>query len=153
MLGSLALLACNKPVTTGFQKQVPVPAAAWSYDFKPEFRIQITDTGKIYQAYFLIRHDELFPTSNIWFRWSVKSPGDTVFIPGPRIEKTLAEPGGKWLAKGMGGIWEHKIPLGSKEAPPIKDTGLYVIRLEQIMRQNPLPAVLNVGFALEAKTK
>lgn len=147
----LALSSCKEPVITGYQRQVPVPETQWSYTFQPEFTIHISDTGKRYQMYFLMRHDELFPTANIWFRMRVKAPGDTVFVPGPRIEKTLAEPSGQWLARGMGGIWEHKIPLGVEEAPAFKDTGIYVIRLEQIMRQNPLPSVINVGIALDPK--
>lgn len=147
-MGILTLAACKEPVVTSFQQQAPVPGAQWAYDFQPEFTIHISDTGLRYQMYFLFRHDESFPTSNIWFRLRVKAPGDSVFVTGQRIEKTLAEPGGQWLARGMGGIWEHKISLSSKEMPSFKDTGIYVIKLEQIMREDPLPAVINVGIAL-----
>lgn len=99
--------------------------------------------------YFLIRHDEAYPYANIWFRFKVKAPGDSVFHTGPRIEKTLADAEGKWLGKGLAGIWEHKLPLTPQEIPAFNKQGDYIIKIEQIMRVNPLPSVLNAGLIIE----
>lgn len=133
-----------------FQKQVPVPDAKWKAGFMPEFTLDISDTTKKYDFYLLLRHDESYPNSNLWFRLKVKEPGSKVFIDGPRMEVDLANPAGQWLGRGMGSIWEHKIRLDSKATPQFKHTGTYQIKVEQLMRYNPLPAVLNVGLVVEA---
>lgn len=142
------LSACQVS-TSYYHKQVTIPAASWEEDFQPLFTVHIEDTAAYYQMYFLIRHDDAFPYANLWFRLAVKAPGDSVFRQGPRIEKELADQQGKWLGKGLGDVWEHRIPLSRTEMPPLADTGLYEIRLEQIMRSNPLPSVLQVGLQLE----
>jgi gliding motility-associated lipoprotein GldH len=134
-----------------YQKQVPIPGAAWSYAFQPTFKVQIDDTASRYQLYLLLRHDEAYPNANIWFRIKVKAPGDTTYTDGARIEKTLADPEGKWLARGMSGIWEHKIPLAASEGPDFKQMGMYEIKVEQVMRRNPLPSVLNIGLIVEKR--
>jgi gliding motility-associated lipoprotein GldH len=134
-----------------YQKQHPVPGTQWAYKFQPVFKVEIKDTAARYDFYFLIRHDEAYPNSNIWFKLKIKAPGDTVFKDGPRIEKALADGEGKWLGTGMGGVWEHKIPLSRKEAPAFTKPGVYEIKMEQIMRNNPLPSVLNVGLNIEKK--
>ncbi len=132
-----------------FQKQVPIPGAEWDYKFQPDFKVDIKDVKAKYQFYVLIRHDESYPNSNIWFRMKVKAPGDSVFREGTRIEKPLADAKGEWQGRGMGGIWEHKIQILPSEAPKFTKPGIYEIRIEQIMRQNPLPSVLNVGLIIE----
>jgi len=132
-----------------YQKQAAVPGAAWRYDFQPEFKIHISDTAAHYRMFFLIRHDEAYPNANIWIRFKIKAPGDTAFHEGVRIDKTLADVEGKWLGKGMGNIWEHKLPLTREEMPSFRRQGDYTIRIEQIMRSNPLPSVLNVGLIVE----
>lgn len=132
-----------------YQKQVAIPNTAWAYNFQPTFKITISDPAAQYRMYLLIRHDESFPFSNLWIRMKVKTPGDSTFNTGNRIGKDLADPEGKWLGKGLGGIWEHKIPLTIKETPTFNHKGDYEIKIEQIMRMNPLPSVLNVGLAIE----
>lgn len=132
-----------------YQKQEAVPGAQWDYKFQPVFKVDIPDTQSLYRFYLLVRHDEAYPNANLWFRLKMKAPGDSTFSEGVRIEKDLADPKGEWLGRGMGGIWEHKIPLSMQDAPTLKKAGRYEFKLEQIMRSNPLPSVLNVGLIIE----
>ncbi|WP_118949890.1 gliding motility lipoprotein GldH [Taibaiella helva] len=132
-----------------YQKQEAIPGAQWEYKFQPVFAVDITDTQALYRFYLLVRHDEGYPNANLWFRLKVKAPGDTTFSEGIRIEKDLADSKGEWLGRGMGGIWEHKLPLLAKEVPRLAKPGRYEFRIEQIMRSNPLPSVLNVGLIVE----
>jgi hypothetical protein len=48
----------------------------------------------------------------------------------------------------MDDIYEHRIPLGE---PQSLKAGTYTFSLEQIMREDPLEHVLNVGLRLEKK--
>lgn len=136
-----------------YQKQAPVPGAKWSSRFQPVFRVDVKDTTAKYTFYFLIRHDESYPNSNIWFRLSIKAPGDSVFRAGPRIQSDLADTKGAWQGRGMGGVWEHKITIPAAESPQLNHSGSYEIRMEQLMREDPLPSVLNVGLAIEQQPK
>jgi len=150
---SLLILAAVSSCTTSpyYQKQDAIPAAKWDYSFQPVYRINIPDSGHKYATYLIIRHDEAYPYANIWVKMMVKAPGDSTFNKGVRIERQLADPLGKWQSNAMaiGGIWEHMMRIGPKEAPLFDKPGTYEIRLEQVMRSNPLPSVLNVGIRVE----
>ncbi len=136
-----------------YQKQEGIPKAAWKSSFQPEFSINVTDTVSPYAFYFLMRHDEAYPNANIWIRLNVKGPGDSTFRHMSRAEIGLADAEGKWLGRGMGGIWEHKVALAPAMVPQFKKSGVYHIRIEQIMREDPLPSVLNVGLNIERRAE
>lgn len=132
-----------------YQKQYSVPGNAWDYGWKPVFEFDITDTTSAYNLYFLVRHTEAYPNSNIWMKIHTKEPGDTVFRED-RIEVPLAQSDGRWLGKGIGSVWEQRMPLTRNDAPMLlRKKGRYTIRLEQNMRTNPLPEVLQVGLRIE----
>jgi len=136
-----------------YQKNHTVPGNAWDLGFKPGFKVAITDTGVFYTVYFLIRHTEAYPYSNLWLRVHSTQPGDT--IPEvSRIEIPLAAPSGQWLGRGMGGIWEHRMILtGRQDKSLFAKPGTYELSLEQDMRVNPLPEVLQVGLRVEKGEK
>lgn len=130
-----------------YQKQYSVPGNAWAYGWKPAFEFDITDTAAAYNMYFLIRHTEAYPNSNIWVKIHSKEPGDSTFRED-RIEIPLAENDGRWLGKGMGSIWEQRMPI-TRYPKVFRKAGRYILRLEQNMRTNPLPEVLQVGLRVE----
>jgi len=130
-----------------YEKEEPVPHDAWSYDFKPTFSFDITDTTARYQPSFIIRHTQAYPYSNLWLWLYIKVPGDSV-IKRERINIPLAEASGKWLGRGMGEIYEQRL-LIKLDSINFNKAGNYQVSVEQNMRINPLPEVLNVGFRLE----
>jgi len=135
-----------------FQSQQPVPQNAWSYSFRPSFTFDITDTTANYQPYFIIRHTQAYPYNNIWMWVYVKSPGDSA-VRKSRINIALSEQTGKWLGRGMGEIFEQRMRVSLSDSFNFSRKGTYKISLEQNMRINPLPEVLNVGFRLEKGTQ
>lgn len=54
----------------------------------------------------------------------------------------------KWLASGMDDIYEHRIKLTD---PQYLKAGVYHFRVEQIMREDPLANVMDVGLRVEKK--
>jgi len=132
-----------------FQKDVSIPGYQWTYNYQPTFKVDITDTSALYNLYFIIRHTETYPFSNIWMWIYTKEPGDTSFQKS-RIEIPLAEKSGKWLGRGMGEIWEQRMPITRNDAPMVfSKPGTYEIKFEQNMRIDPLPEVLQVGLRVE----
>lgn len=131
-----------------FHKEEAVPQNAWAYSYKPSFSFDITDTTKVYQPYFLIRHTQAYPYCNLWMWVYVKLPGDTT-VRKERINITLADETGKWLGRGMGEIYEQQMPFTLGDSVQINKLGTYTVTFEQNMRINPLPDVLNVGLRVE----
>jgi gliding motility-associated lipoprotein GldH len=131
-----------------FQKEEAVPQYAWSYTFKPTFTFDITDTNAAYQPFFIIRHSQAYPYSNLWMWLYIKMPGDST-ARKERINIVLAEPSGKWLGRGMGEIYEQRVPMSFGDSVSFTRKGTYQVSMEQNMRINPLPEVMNVGLRLE----
>ncbi len=153
LLLSLTALMTSCGTSPYYQKQAGIPGAAWSHDFQPEFELEIPDSSHQYITYIIVRHGADYPFSNLWLEMSVQGPDEAVFEEGRRLEVPLADVTGKWLANGLSGIWEHRIPIYRGAAPDYSHPGTYKIKLKQIMRQDPLPAVINIGIRVERINK
>ena len=71
-----------------------------------------------------------------------------------RVVKQLASDEKGWLASGMDDVYEHRIPLLRELVEnniSIRKSGDYTFTIEQIMRQDPLQHVFNVGLRIEKK--
>lgn len=150
LIASLVFLFSSCTQNAYYQKQVSIPNAKWSNTNRPIFKFDIKDPSKKHQVYLIVRHDAAYDFNNIWIRLATKLPYEKNFQPGIRINAPLASVSGTWYGKGMGSIWEHKIPLKEGvDFPNMRKEGTYEISLEQVMRVDPLPSVLNVGICVE----
>lgn len=134
-----------------YEKVVDVPGQKWSGSYQPSFAFNITDTSAPYQLFLILRHNNKYNYNNIWINLYRTTPdGKTSKVP---YELRLATNDRGWLAEGMDDIYEHRILL----SPPANDSfyfnrpGTYKFSVEQIMREDPLQNVLNVGLRLEKK--
>lgn len=145
-------LLCGCLPSPVYQKEYTIPQNEWRYDFQPSFKFEVTDTTSLYNIYFIVRHTEAYPFSNIWLMIHTKAPGDSVFREA-RIEVPLAEPSGQWLGRGMGELWEQRMPISQEgDSVILRKKGTWEIKLQQNMRVNPLPEVLQVGLRVEKAT-
>lgn len=130
-----------------YEKTEPVPGHAWLNSFRPSFDFTIKDTNALYQLYMVLRHNEKYPYTNIYVNLYVQAPGqDSALIIQRDLTLATSEKG--WLAPGVDDIYEHRIPLG--DAQTLR-SGKYTFTLEQIMRDNPLPHILDAGIRVEKK--
>jgi gliding motility-associated lipoprotein GldH len=129
-----------------YEKNVTIPKHSWSNRFKPRFSFIIKDSTVPYQVYLVLRHTEKYNYNNIWINLYSMPPGDSVHK--VRYELPLATNEKGWLGTGMDDIYEHRIPLTNPQ--PLKP-GEYKFTVEQIMREDPLENVLNVGLRVEKK--
>lgn len=127
-----------------YEKTVPLPNHEWKSDYKPEFNFTIKDTTALYEAFFVIRHTEKYNYNNIWINLYSQPPGDTLHKAPFELQLATNEKG--WLATGMDDIYEHRIKL--TQARELK-AGTYKLMVENIMREDPLKEVLNVGIRIE----
>ncbi|GAA4742330.1 gliding motility lipoprotein GldH [Flavisolibacter ginsenosidimutans] len=133
-----------------YEKVVPVPKHQWQSNFKPEFTFTIKDTAVPYQLYFIVRHNNQYKYNNVWVNLYAKGPADTVhkFV----LELPLANKEG-WLGSGMDDVFEHRVGFVlDPQKFSFDRAGEYSFTLEQIMRDDPLPNIMDVGLRLEKKT-
>lgn len=153
ILVSVSIIAATLLSSCGsspyYQKTVALPGHEWTYNNQPSFKFEVKDTTALYHLYFLIRHTEAYPFSNIWLNIYTKKPNAKTFEQ-MRIEIPLAQEDGTWLGRGMGEIYEQRMPITRNDNPmKFAQPGTYEIRFEQNMRTNPLPEVLDIGLRVE----
>lgn len=134
-----------------FEKTNAFSNNRWYRKDKPGFKFYISDTVSSYKAYLYLRHTDAYPFSNIWVNLYTQVPEGRQPV-SSKLELPLADEEGKWYARGMNEIREHKIPLNKNGAVHFSKTGYYEISVEQIMRLDPLPEVMSVGIILEKST-
>lgn len=129
-----------------FEKQVAIPGQQWYYNNVPGFTFQIDDTAASYHVYIVLRHTDLYKYSNIWLRVGAKTPSDSMQYQDMKL--TLATDKEGWAGTGMDDIYEVRKSI-SEGPVRFKTPGEYTFTIAQIMRDNPLSYVLNVGVRIE----
>ena len=133
-----------------YEKTASIPGHSWKNNYIPSFTFSIKDTAVIYQPYFIIRHNDKYSFSNIYVNLYFQAPGQAE--KKLMLDLPLANDEKGWLASGMDDIYEHRIPFAIDPALlNFKKSGSYTFRIEQVMRENPLNNVLNVGLRIEKK--
>ena len=129
-----------------FEKNVSIPNHEWSSAYQPEIAFEISDTTSFYNIYVVLRHTDAYRYKNIWMNIYTQVPGDTLLK--QRLDLLLAADDKGWLGSGMDDIFEHRVRI-TGEPQKLTKPGLYKFRLEQIMREEPLQYVMNVGIRVE----
>jgi gliding motility-associated lipoprotein GldH len=137
------LISCD---TIGiYEKNIFFKEHSWSSKSKPSFTFTITDTNSLYQIYAIIRHEDSYRYNNCWLNITTIAPNDTAI--SQQINLLLADNKKGWLGTGMDDIFDHRIRL--TRSPQKLKFGNYTFTLQQIMREDPLQAVLNAGIRIE----
>ena len=140
----LQFCACTK--IDVFEKNTSFPNHQWRSTMKPAVSFSITDTASLYNMYIVLRHSDAYGYNNMWLNVYTQAPGDSV--KKQSLNLLLANNRQGWLGSGMDDIFEHRIRI---TGGPIqfKKSGTYQFSFEQIMREDPLEHVLNVGLRIE----
>jgi gliding motility-associated lipoprotein GldH len=134
-----------------YEKTVTIPGHSWKSGFKPSFTFTIKDTAVPYQLFLTLRHNDKYNYNNIFVNIITRQPGQDS-TQTARYDLPLATNEKGWLGTGMDDIYEHRIPLTpSNQSFYFRKKGEYIFTIEQIMREDPLSNVLNVGLRLEKK--
>jgi gliding motility-associated lipoprotein GldH len=129
-----------------FEKQAVIPSQQWFYNQVPQFTFHIDDTTSLYNVYIVLRHTDLYQYNNIWLRIGLKTPKDSSDF--QNINVILGTDSKGWQGSGMDDIFEVRKNISA--APfTFKTPGDYTFSVAQIMRENPLNYILNVGIRVE----
>lgn len=143
----LGLSGCADHVV--FQADEAVPDGQWSREHKPEFSFDISDTVSRHDLYIDIRHTGDYPFSDLFLFVDLHGPGDRHMR--DTVECLLADPTGRWYGKGLGYVFadRYEAHVLYKLGNRFPAAGRYSIRLEQAMRTDTLPGVMDVGISVE----
>ncbi len=158
LTGCLTAAGCNRGQVLADQF-LPIPDRSWDLAHQPEITIHVKDRKGPYKVYVNLRHTDQYRFANIYLvihqrRESAALAADSLsvglLIPenvSKRVELILAEPDGRWTGKHSGNLYTSRQLVWDHHFFP--DTGVYILSLEQNMRENPLKQVVAAGLRIE----
>ena len=141
---SFYFISCNKIGV--FEKTEQIHKQAWLYNNKPTFTFTITDTISSYNIFIVLRHTDAYNYNNLWLTLGSQAAGDTMRYQNINVE--LGDDAKGWAGTGMDDIFEVRKNI-TPGPIPFKKSGNYTFSVAQIMRENPLKHILNVGIRVE----
>jgi gliding motility-associated lipoprotein GldH len=143
LIACCMLPACT-PLDT-FEKNTTIPNYQWKSSFQAKGSFLIVDTSVVYNAYIVLRHTDAYKYNNIWVNVGIQPPADSMHY--QKIDMPLGTDAGGWMGSGMNDIWELRQLLFKQMR--FKKTGTYNFSITQIMRDDPLPAVMSAGLRVQ----
>ncbi len=144
VVASLVLLVFSCRQIDVYEKTVAFTKHAWSATDEPKFVFTIKDTSARYNVFVVLRHTDAYHYNNLWVNVTFIPPGDTAQT--VRANLKLGD-NKQWLGNSIDDIIEHRILINP--APLRFRQGNYQFMLQQTMRENPLPDILNAGVRVE----
>ena len=144
LVGMLTVFGACHPNLV-FEQYQPVSSRSWDKDSVLIFNVPVTDTISNHNLYLSVRNDVKYSYSNLWLFISIEqSNGESL---DDKFEITLADPSGKWLGKGFGGLKTREVIFRSNVFFPV--SGDYKISIVQGMRDDVLEGISDVGIRIE----
>lgn len=140
----MGLFSCDSNKV--FEEYIEVKGASWQKENIASFEFEAKNTISAHNLYINIRNTGGYGYSNLYLFVTMKGPNGGLLK--DTVNCVLADSRGKWIGKGVGDLWDLRIPYvgGFKFAQP----GKYVVALEQAMRtENGLEGITDVGLRVE----
>jgi len=128
-----------------FDDNKTLPDNIWDKTNKVSFAVNITDTVSAHNVYINVRNADGYPYGNLYLFIHTKFPSGQTFT--DTLECVLADANGKWLGDGLGDIYDNQILF--KRNVRFRQSGTYTFDLEQGMRLEKLPLIMDVGMRIE----
>ena len=129
-----------------FEKNAQIPEQVWFNNNKPSFSFSITDTTASYNVFIVLRHTDAYNYNNLWLTLGSQAPADSMRFQNINLE--LGNDAKGWEGTGIDDIFEIRKNI-TPGPVPFKKAGTYTFTIAQIMRENPLKHILNVGIRVE----
>ena len=140
----ITVFACNNGRVFGEYKTIP--RAMWHRDSMFVFQVPVSDTIQNHNLFINVRNDIEYKYSNLWLFINIVKPGDSTAVTDT-LEVTLADPTGKWLGNGFGGVKTNETLFKKNVFFPV--AGNYEIQIKQGMRGQQLEGITEVGVRVE----
>lgn len=141
----IAFLAISCSDNTAYIEAKELPVKGWHKDSIVNFNVPVTDASLEYNVLLNIRHNENYPSQNLWLFVNYTGP-DKVTVTDT-LECYLADNSGKWLGTGFGSL--RSMPLLFKQKLKFKKAGNYRFSIQQGMRILELQGINDIGIELQ----
>jgi gliding motility-associated lipoprotein GldH len=143
----LSLTSCDK--TRLYDENRDVKDGVWDMNQHLVFDFDVPDTVTKYNFYFNVRNTDDYPYSNIYVFFRTTFPNGKSGI--DTVEFPLADENGRWYGKGQGDVHDCRLVFKQNVRFPL--AGKYHMEVEQAMRMEQLPGILNAGIRIERAEK
>ena len=140
---SISLFSCDQNRIV--DEYINLGEQGWTYNDKVNVEFEISDTSQFYNIYFNARNTGIYPYQNLYILMRISDPDGEENE--NRLNFSLADKDGKWFGSGLGDLHDNQILI--VEALKFLKMGKYSIELEQNMRDNPLPGLVEAGVRVE----
>lgn len=130
---------------TMYEYTFDMPGEKWNRDSVLIFKVGVTDTITPHNILFLNRITGQYLYSNMFLFITIEAPDHSHQT--DTLECLLADKSGKWLGRGFGSVWSNSIVYKRNVVFP--QNGTYTFYIEQAMRVENLPHVLDAGLKIE----
>jgi gliding motility-associated lipoprotein GldH len=128
-----------------FEEYQSIPEPGWHKDSVFVFEVLITDTLQNHNLLVNVRNSITYSYSNLWLFIEIEEPGG--IFAKDTFELSLADPMGKWLGEGFGGLKTRQVVYRRNVYFPRR--GTYRIQIKQGMREEILEGINDIGFRVE----
>lgn len=128
-----------------FDSYREIPEAIWHKDSIIIFHVPVTDTLQEHNLYIQLRNETSYRYSNIWLFIEINQPGRETTK--DTFEVVLADPKGKWLGEGFGGLKTVQTIFRRDVVFPA--SGEFRVAIQHGMRDENLHGIHDIGFRLE----
>lgn len=128
-----------------FEENINIPESGWNSNNKIKFDVDIIDPSAPANFYINVRNADGYPYNNLFL--FVKTTFPNGKISNDTLECLLADDKGKWIGKGLGDIYDNQIPFKRNVRFPL--AGKYSFEIEQGMRIENIPLILDIGLRIE----
>lgn len=136
------LSSCDNSVL--YENNQSFESNTWSYEDAKTFSFNIDDSLQPVKLSINLRTTTNYPYSNIYMFVHSNYPNGYTDI--DTLEFFLADPQGNWLGDNSGTIVENRALISKGLFP---STGKYTFKLEQAMRNDSLPEILDIGLSVQ----
>lgn len=128
-----------------YEENREVNGGVWDMKQKLAFDFEIPDTTTKYNFYFNVRNTDEYPYSNLYVFFHTSFPNGK--MGNDTIEFPLADEQGRWYGKGQGDVHDCRLIFRKGVRFPL--AGKYHMEIEQAMRMEQLPGVIDAGIRIE----
>ena len=128
-----------------FEENKSLPEGGWEADNAIKFDVDIKDPSTPANFYINVRNADGYPYSNLFLFVKTKFPNGKES--NDTLECLLADEKGQWTGTGAGDIYDNQIPFKKNVRFPL--AGIYSFEIQQGMRTENVPLIMDVGLRIE----
>ncbi len=128
-----------------YEQNQAIPESGWIASNVLKFDVDITNTAFPANFYINVRNADGYAYSNLFLFIKTKFPNGK--MANDTLECVLADEKGKWLGKGLGDIYDNRIPFKRNVQFPV--AGKYTFEIQHGMRSDNIPLIMDVGLRVE----